>query len=51
METAKYVIQAFGITLFVVFLALLVWSLSRPPVTEGPMPPMPALEQPATPRN
>lgn len=39
-QTPKYILQAFGATLFVVLLAVFVWSLTRPPVSEGPMPPM-----------
>jgi len=43
MQTFKYILQAFGATLFVVLLVMFIWSLSQPPVIEGPMPPMPAL--------
>jgi hypothetical protein len=43
-QTPKYILQAFGATLFLVLLGLFVWSLTRPPVTEGPMPPMPAIQ-------
>lgn len=50
-ETPKHVLQIVGVTFFVVLLGLLVWSLTQPPVTEGPMPPMPALEQPPTKSN
>lgn len=41
-EKIKKGIQIFGITLGVVCLALWIWSLTRPPVTEGPELPPPA---------
>lgn len=31
-------VKIFGFVLFVALLAGLVWSLTRPPITEGPMP-------------
>jgi len=38
MSAAKLVIQALGVTLFIVLLAAFVWSLTQPPVLNGPMP-------------
>jgi len=35
-------IKVFGAALFVFCLGALIWSLTRPPVTTGPMPPEPA---------
>lgn len=43
MDTSKISlgIKVFGAVLFAVCLGLLVWSLFRPPVKDGPMPPDP----------
>ena len=46
MQTPKYVLMAFGATLFVVLLGMVIYSLTQPPVIEGPMPPMPVNNQP-----
>jgi hypothetical protein len=35
-------IKIFGAVLFVVCAAALIWSLTRPAITHGPMPPEPA---------
>lgn len=35
-------LKIFGAVLFAVCLGGLIWSLTRPPVTDGPMPPEPA---------
>lgn len=35
-------IKIFGGVLFAVCLGAIIWSLTRPPVTTGPMPPDPA---------
>lgn len=44
MDTTKISlgIKVFGGVLFAVCLGLLIWSLFRPAVTTGPMPPEPA---------
>jgi len=34
----KYILQVFGLALFLTFLGMFIWSLLQPPVTEGPMP-------------
>lgn len=43
MDTQKVSlgIKIFGVVMFVVCGGALIWSLFRPPVTTGPMPPMP----------
>lgn len=43
MDTNKVALglKIFGATLFAVCLGLFIWSLTRPPVTTGPMPPAP----------
>jgi hypothetical protein len=38
-------IKVFGAVLFAVCLGALIWSLFRPPVTDGPMPPDPWQQQ------
>ena len=38
--------MVFGAALFVTLLGMFIWSLTQPPVTEGPMPPMPVYNQP-----
>lgn len=38
-------IKIFGAVLFAVCLGAFIWSLTRPPVTDGPMPPDPWQQQ------
>ncbi len=45
-QTPKTIIMVFGAALFITLLGIFLWSLSQPPVTEGPMPPMPVNHQP-----
>lgn len=37
-KTPGTILKIFGATLFVVLLGAIIWSLTRPPVTHGPMP-------------
>lgn len=39
--TAKTIVMVGGGVLFVVLLGVFLWSLTRPPVTHGPMPDYP----------
>lgn len=41
-KTPATLIKVFGAVLFAVCLGAIIWSLTRPPVTNGPMPPEPA---------
>lgn len=41
-QTPATIIKIFGAVLFVLCAAGLIWSLTRPAVTTGPMPPEPA---------
>lgn len=47
MDTTKVAtgIKAFGVVMFVVCAGLLIWSLFRPAITTGPMPPDPTEQQ------
>lgn len=38
IKTAGRAIQIFGAVLFVVLLGAMIWSLTQPAVTKGPMP-------------